>query len=78
MLRALTHDEWASSLEALPAYPFFCSPRYLDAWVRHHAPRARIRAFAVHESADAWRIVALVEVKTSRFGTVALTATPEG
>lgn len=77
-LRALTHDEWARSLEVLPAYPFFCSPRYLDAWTRHHAPRARIRAFAFHENTDAWRIVALVEARTSRFGTVALTAAPEG
>ena len=77
-LRALSHDEWARLLEALPAYPFFCSPRFLYAWVRHHAPRARIRAFVFHDEADAWRIVALVEARTSRFGTVALTATPEG
>ena len=77
-MRALTYDEWSRSLEALPSYPFFCSPRYLDAWVRHHAPRARVRAFSFHENADAWRLVALVESGTSRFGTVALTATPEG
>jgi hypothetical protein len=77
-VRALTCDEWAHALEALPAYPFFCSPRYLQAWVRHHAPRARIRAFSCRESAKAWRIVALVEARTSRFGTVALTSAPEG
>jgi len=77
-MRALTHDEWVRSLEALPAYPFFCSPRYLQAWVRHYAPGARIGAFSCRETADAWRIVALVEARTSRFGTVALTSVPEG
>jgi CelD/BcsL family acetyltransferase involved in cellulose biosynthesis len=77
-MRALTYDEWARSLDALPSYPFFCSPRYLDAWVRHHAPRGRVLAFSFHENTDAWRLVALVETGTSRFGTVALTAAPEG
>jgi len=77
-MRALTYDEWARSLEALPAYPFFSSPRYLQAWVRHHAPGARIRAFSCRDTANAWRIVALVEARTSRFGTVALTSAPEG
>jgi CelD/BcsL family acetyltransferase involved in cellulose biosynthesis len=78
MLNTLTHDEWARSLEVLPAYPFFCAPGYLNAWVRHHAPRARTRAFSFREDNDAWRILALVETRSSRFGTVALAAAPEG
>jgi hypothetical protein len=77
-MHALSRDEWSRALESLPSYPFFCSPRYLDAWVHHHVPSARTRAFCVREHAEAWRLIALVEWQTSRFGTVALMATPEG
>lgn len=76
-LEALSEAEWSAALAELPAFPFFASPRFLRAWARHHEPRSRLCAWRMRAPTGAWRVVAGVEVPTSRYGTQAWLGTPE-
>lgn len=77
-LESLTEAEWAAALAGLPAYPFFATPRFLNAWARQHEPRAQPRAWRMSAPDGAWRLLAGVEVPTSHYGTRAWLGTPEG
>lgn len=77
-IEALTTGEWSRSLASLSTYSFFATPRFLQAWVRHHQPRATPRAWRVRGADGAWRLLAVAELPASRFGTVTLLGTPEG
>lgn len=76
-LEALSLVEWRQALESLPSYPFFAAPRFLASWASHYSPDARPRAWRLREATGAWRLAAVLETRTSRFGTRALIA-PEG
>lgn len=75
---ALSRAQWCDALELLPSYPFFVTPRYMDAWIEHHSPGARAWAMRVSAGPTSWRLVAILEAPTSRFGTTARIAAPAG
>lgn len=74
----ISREQWCQALDSLPAFPFFATPRYIDAWIKHHASDARSIALRVVASSGAWRLVATASIPTSRFGTEARLAAPEG
>lgn len=79
-LRFLTAPEWNQTLETIPSFPYFVTPKYINAWIRHYAPGlGRARALLVEASPDRWRIVAFAEVRVSRYLPLhTLVAAPEG
>ncbi|MCC6198195.1 MAG: GNAT family N-acetyltransferase [Burkholderiales bacterium] len=69
---------WQRALESLPAYSFFATPRFVNAWIRHFDPTARARVARIRHAGGGWRLAAFVESRISRLGTLALVGVPDG
>jgi hypothetical protein len=76
-VEALSRSEWMASLDRLTGYAPFVSPRFMDSWALEHETATQPRPWRITDRSGAWRLVVLVELSTSRFGTRSLIA-PEG